>query len=174
MNDEIVLEGGDCLQGELIPPGDKSISHRSVILGSLAKGESVFDHFLTSEDCLNTLEAFQKMGVTSKLEGTRLTIKGRVLWNLKVSEPDLDMGNSGTSTRLLLGVLSAQIFTSRFFGDASLSKRPMDRLFEPLRKMGTRIQGGENGRFLPLEIMGTKLKGIRSSLPVPIAHLYSC
>ncbi len=174
MNNEIILKPGGSLEGELIPPGDKSISHRSVILGSLAKGRSVFDHFLTSEDCLNTLEAFRKMGVRSELQGERLSIEGRGLWDLAAPASDLDMGNSGTSTRLLLGVLAAQPFNSRLFGDASLSKRPMDRVVKPLTMMGADIEGKGERCLLPLEVKGKKLRGISYTLPVASAQIKSC
>jgi len=174
MKNEIRLEGGGVLCGEINPPGDKSISHRSVILSSLAQGKSAFRHFLTSEDCLDTLEAFKKMGVRSSLAGDVLTVEGVGLDGLRAPASDLDMGNSGTSTRLLLGILAAQPFQSRLFGDSSLSGRPMDRVVNPLRLMGAKIEGREGGRFLPLEVSGKKLSGIRYELPVPSAQVKSC
>jgi len=172
-NDIEILPGGS-IKGELLPPGDKSISHRSVIFGSLAKGESVFTHFLNSEDCHRTLTVFQEMGVKTRMEDDKLMIHGVGLKGLKSPGSSLDMGNSGTSARLLLGILAAQSFSSKVVGDDSLSKRPMDRVVEPLRLMGANIQGRDKGKYLPLEIHEAKLKGIHYKLPVPSAQVKSC
>jgi len=171
-NEEQFLSGG-FLKGELHPPGDKSISHRSVIFGSLASGTSHFKNFLQSEDCLRTLEAFKQMGVTAKLEGDELTLEGVGLEGLKAPQSDLEMGNSGTSTRLLLGVLAAQKFTTHLKGDPSLSQRPMLRVVEPLRQMGAQIDGEDKGNLLPLTVSEASLQGIQYRLPVASAQVKS-
>ncbi|MCM8775894.1 MAG: 3-phosphoshikimate 1-carboxyvinyltransferase [Candidatus Omnitrophica bacterium] len=157
-----VLNGPSCLKGIFVPPGDKSISHRAVMFGALAEGQSSFTHFLEAEDCLRTLTAFECMGVPMGLEkGTgRLTVDGVGLSGLCAPKGDLDMGNSGTSMRILLGILAGQRFKATLTGDPSLSSRPMRRVTQPLKKMGAQIKGRDNGNFAPLVIHGGRLKGI--------------
>ncbi len=150
------------LLGSYSPPGDKSISHRAILFGSLAEGESHYENFLEAEDCLNTLFAMQQMGV--KIEhkkGTgKVEIIGRGLHSLAAPEKELWLGNSGTSTRLMLGILAGQRFEATLVGDPSLSTRPMRRVTEPLKQMGAQIKGKENANFTPLTIRGGKLRGI--------------
>ncbi len=174
IKDQMTFMPGGILKGENLPPGDKSISHRSVIFGALADGASSFKHFLDSEDCLNTLNSFKQMGVEHSLEKGCLTIKGAGLHGLKKPAASLYLGNSGTSARLLLGVLSAQNFNCGIKGDDSLSSRPMDRVVRPLSMMGAKIAGRDDAKFLPLEIEGSSLKGIYYKLPVASAQVKSC
>lgn len=162
------------IQAEITVPGDKSISHRALILASLANGRSKVTGFLPSEDCLSTLHAMQALGVeTETIDETSLFIEGRNLDLLSSGEP-LDCGNSGTLMRLLAGVLAGQDFSSRLFGDASLNSRPMKRITDPLTQMGAKIRcEGESGRP-PLWIEGQPLHGIHYPLPIPSAQLKSC
>jgi 3-phosphoshikimate 1-carboxyvinyltransferase len=124
------------LKGEIYPPGDKSISHRSVMIGSIAKGVTEITNFLNGEDCIATIKAFEKMGVTIEGKGTsNLKVHGVGLNGLKEPDDILDMGNSGTSTRLIAGILAGQPFYSVITGDSSLRSRPMKRVADPLRLM---------------------------------------
>jgi len=146
--------------GTYTPPGDKSISHRLVMLGALAEGESRFTNFLQAEDCRRTIEAFRKMGVCFEPSKDKLTVKGIGLNGLSKPAGELDLGNSGTTMRLLLGILAGQSFEVRLSGDASLCRRPMRRVTAPLRKMGARITGREDANFAPLVVRGGGLSGI--------------
>lgn len=163
------------LSGELRVPGDKSISHRSIMLGALAEGVTEVEGFLEGDDALATLAAFRAMGV--QIEGPvdgRVTIHGVGLHGLRAPEGPLDLGNSGTSIRLMSGLLAGQSFSTELFGDESLSKRPMNRVALPLREMGAVIDTGEGGRP-PLKISPTEnLKGIHYDLPVASAQIKSC
>ncbi|SMN13647.1 5-Enolpyruvylshikimate-3-phosphate synthase [Bathymodiolus heckerae thiotrophic gill symbiont] len=161
------------LSGVLKVPGDKSISHRSIMLGSLAEGITEVSGFLQGEDALATLEAFQKMGVKIQRNGDRVTIYGVGLHGLKQPNAPLNLGNSGTSMRLMLGILAAQDFDSELIGDVSLSKRPMGRVIDPLTKMGAVIEGN-NGKP-PLKVRGAQLlTAIHYDLPVASAQVKSC
>jgi 3-phosphoshikimate 1-carboxyvinyltransferase len=166
---------GGTLQGEARVPGDKSISHRSIMLGSLAEGVTRVSGFLQAEDCLSTMKAFQSMGV--RIEGPadgKVTIHGVGLHGLKATTQELYLGNSGTSMRLLSGLLAGQGFDSVLTGDPSLSKRPMKRVTEPLRLMGARIDTTEKGTS-PLHIHGgSALKGIHYDMPMASAQVKSC
>jgi 3-phosphoshikimate 1-carboxyvinyltransferase len=168
-----VLPGGK-LSGTLRVPGDKSISHRSVMLGSLAQGVTEVSGFLTGEDCLCTMKAFQAMGVKIEQTGsTSLRIHGAGVAGLKAPAAPLDLGNSGTSMRLMVGLLSAQPFTTTLTGDASLSRRPMARIVEPLKQMGAHIVTRDGGRA-PLNIHPVKaLKGISYRSKVASAQIKS-
>jgi 3-phosphoshikimate 1-carboxyvinyltransferase len=149
------------LKGEIIPPGDKSISHRAIMFGALSRGTSFYKHFLQAEDCLNTMKAFQAMGIDVQLDKAgSITIQGKGLNGLSSPAQELYMGNSGTTTRLLMGILAGQRFEATLTGDPSLSSRPMKRVTEPLKKMGAQIKGRDNGNFAPLTVRGGKLKGI--------------
>lgn len=150
------------IKGELVPPGDKSISHRAVIFGSISKGTSSYTHFLQSEDCLHTMQAFQAMGVSIHLDESKgtLQIEGAGLQGLKAPSGELYLGNSGTSMRLLMGLLAGQRFETTLTGDESLSSRPMKRVTVPLKQMGAQIKGGDKGNFAPLQVRGGKLQGI--------------
>lgn len=161
------------LRGEIILPGDKSISHRAVIIGSLGKGEVKVKGLSFGEDNLRTIAAFQQMGVVIEEEGKRnFRIKGEGLFALKEPTQVIDAGNSGTTMRLLTGLLSGQRFFSVISGDSSLNQRPMKRVIEPLSKMGARIWGRE-GNFAPLAISGSTLKAITYQLPVASAQVKS-
>jgi len=162
------------LKGTITVPGDKSISHRSVMLGSLAKGTTHITGFLTGEDCLSTISCFRKMGVEITLDGTNVTVHGKGLNGLTAPKEILDVGNSGTTMRLITGILSAQDFSSTVTGDASIQKRPMDRVRNPLSQMGAEITGSGGEKLLaPLNITGRKLKGINYILPVASAQVKS-
>lgn len=166
---------GSSLSGRIRVPGDKSISHRSIMLGSLAEGTTEVEGFLEGEDALATLQAFRDMGVV--IEGPhhgRVTIHGVGLNGLKAPAGPLYMGNSGTSMRLLSGLLAAQSFDTILTGDASLSKRPMNRVAKPLREMGAVIETGPEGRP-PLNIKGgQRLTGMDYEMPMASAQVKSC
>ena len=166
---------GGKLSGELRVPGDKSISHRSIMLGSLAEGVTEVTGFLEGEDALATLNAFRAMGVSiDGPEGGRVTIHGVGLHGLQAPEGDLYVGNSGTSMRLLAGILAGQDFSTTMTGDESLSKRPMQRVADPLRLMGVDVQTGEGGRP-PLTINGNgRVTAIEYDLPMASAQVKSC
>nr|WP_033352188.1 bifunctional prephenate dehydrogenase/3-phosphoshikimate 1-carboxyvinyltransferase [Pseudomonas luteola] len=170
-----IANPGGSLSGRVRVPGDKSISHRSIMLGSLADGTTEVEGFLEGEDALATLQAFRDMGVV--IEGPTngcVTIHGVGLHGLKAPAGPLYLGNSGTSMRLLSGILSAQAFDTTLTGDASLSKRPMNRVADPLREMGAVIETAEQGRP-PMTIRGgQKLKGIHYDMPMASAQVKSC
>lgn len=167
------LPGGS-LTGSIRVPGDKSISHRSIIFSSIAEGVSHISGFLEGEDSLNTLKAFQAMGVGIVRNGDKVVVQGVGLHGLKSPTEKLDMGNSGTAMRLLLGLLSGQTFDSVLIGDESLSGRPMNRVINPLRSMGAIIQSEPEGTA-PLSIQGNKhLKTIEYDMPVASAQVKSC
>ena len=161
------------LRGELTVPGDKSISHRAVMLGALASGETRVSHFLSSAECLSTIGCFRALGAQIRAESEELVISGCGLHGLRSAERVLDTGNSGTTTRLLTGILAAQPFDSTVDGDASIRRRPMARILTPLAQMGARIESAEGGRC-PLTVHGTALHGIDYALPVASAQLKSC
>ena len=169
---DLLIEQSDALTGEVEVPGDKSISHRAVIFGSLADGVSEFSNFLMGEDCLATLKALSDMGVKSSINGNKITIHGVGLHGLKSPTKSINLGNSGTSARLLLGLLGAQKFNSNIKGDKSLSNRPMNRVMDPLRTMGMEFSSC-NGK-LPINIFGNKnLNEINYELTVPSAQVKS-
>ncbi len=159
------------LHGELSVPGDKSISHRGIMFGAISHGQTILHHFLTAEDCLSTLKAFQQLGVPIKRTGETVVIDGVGLHGLKKPDKPLDMGNSGTTTRLIMGLLAGQNFETTLFGDASLSKRPMKRVSEPLAEMGADICVTEG--HLPARIHGKKLHAIDYHLKVASAQVKS-
>ena len=161
------------ISGSVIVPGDKSISHRAVILGSLARGETEIKNLSPCEDCMRTVTAFRNMGIEFSFLKESVTIKGKGLGGLSEPHDVLDLGNSGTSIRLLAGVLSGQSFFSVLTGDQYLLKRPMDRVIIPLAQMGAKITGRANNRFAPLAIKGEKLKPISYSMPIPSAQVKS-
>lgn len=174
-NLRFIVQPGGKLQGRIRVPGDKSISHRSIMLGSLAEGITEVSGFLQGEDCLCTLHAFRDMGV--QIEGPsadgKVTIHGVGLHGLTAPSVDLDMGNSGTSMRLMSGLMSGQAFDVRMTGDSSLSKRPMKRVTVPLALMGARIDTTEQGTP-PLDIQGgSQLKGIHYEMPMASAQVKS-
>ncbi len=166
------LEAPRRLQGTLNPPGDKSISHRAAILAALAQGRSTIANFLYGEDCLATLSCLEALGVAVRA-GEPLAVEGVGRDGLQESPQVLDCANSGTSMRLLAGLLSGQPFLSVLTGDASLRMRPMQRVVEPLRRMGARIWGRRGGSLAPLAIHGGDLSGIHYRLPVASAQVKS-
>jgi len=161
------------LCGELNLPGDKSISHRAVMVGSIAQGSTRIRNFANSQDCLRTVEAFRHMGIDIATAGNEVTVTGKGLRGLKKPESALYLGNSGTTMRLILGILAGQSFECELTGDESLSKRPMSRVTHPLRSMGARIEGRGDAEFAPLAIKGGKLKAISYKTPVPSAQIKS-
>ena len=171
---ELVLEKVNKLKGNIFVPGDKSISHRSLILGSIAQGETRISNFLNSLDCLKTLECVQALGAEIELcKDNSVKIKGKGLYGLKEPKDILDVGNSGTTIRLLTGLLSGQNFCSVLNGDNSIRKRPMKRVVQPLRLMGADIWGRKDGQFAPLSIRGNKLNPLHYTLPVASAQVKS-
>lgn len=153
--------------GELTVPGDKSVSHRAVMLGSLANGTTEISGFLQGADCLSTIDCFRNMGIDIDVNGTNVTVKGNGLYGLKKPDKMLYTGNSGTTTRLLCGILSAQDFNTQITGDASICRRPMNRVVEPLSRMGAKIEGD----YCPLKITGTKLHGMDYNMTVASAQV---
>ncbi|MBN1405052.1 MAG: 3-phosphoshikimate 1-carboxyvinyltransferase [Candidatus Omnitrophica bacterium] len=163
------------LKTSISVPGDKSISHRAIILASISNGRTVIRNFLTAEDCLNTLKAFEKMGIkTDKAKDGSLVVNGAGLFGLKKPDSEIYLGNSGTSMRLLPGILAGQPFETILIGDESLSKRPMKRITQPLRIMGASIEGRDDANFAPLKIKGAQLKPIVYNVPVASAQVKSC
>ncbi|RJQ30847.1 MAG: 3-phosphoshikimate 1-carboxyvinyltransferase [Actinobacteria bacterium] len=159
------------IQGEVRVPGDKSVSHRALILSSLANGQTIVNNFLEASDTLSTLSCLKSLGVQAYFEHGRLIINGVGKTGFIKSKKLLDAGNSGTTMRILPAILAAQSFTSSITGDDSLRKRPMDRVIKPLSLMGADISS-KNG-YAPLEINGTQLKGITYELPVASAQVKS-
>ena len=175
-NVKFKVQPGGTIKGRIRVPGDKSISHRSIMLGAIAEGTTTVTGFLEGADALATLQAFKDMGV--QIEGPingNVTIQGVGLRGLKKPEKPMDMGNSGTSTRLLAGILAGQNFDCELIGDASLSKRPMKRVTDPLTEMGAKIKTSEGGT-LPMKIYGEgiTLKSIDYILPMASAQVKSC
>ena len=168
------IQKGNGLKGEITVPGDKSISHRAIMLASLAEGKSDISGFLEGEDCLATIEVFQKMGVNISRHEKNFVIEGKGLKGLKEPSSPLNFGNSGTSVRLCSGVLAAQEFSSTLIGDSSLSSRPMMRITEPLGFMGANISSTDEGTLPILIEPVDSLKSINYSLPVASAQVKSC
>lgn len=161
------------LSGEITVPGDKSISHRSIMLGSLARGTTEVYGFLQGADCLSSIDCFRKMGVEIDNTDEKVIIKGRGLRGLLAPSEILDVGNSGTTTRLMSGILAAQSFSSVVNGDSSIQKRPMKRIIEPLSMMGADIVSEKGNDCTPLIINGRPLKGIHYTSPVASAQVKS-
>ena len=161
------------LKGTISIPGDKSISHRAVMFGSLAKGTTHITNFLSGADCLATIDCFRAMGVRIEQDGTEVTVHGNGLRGLKKPEKQLDVGNSGTTTRLISGILSGQDFEVTLSGDASLNKRPMGRIMKPLSMMGAEIESVNGDGCAPLKITGKPLKAVRYESPVASAQVKS-
>lgn len=161
------------LKGELTIPGDKSVSHRSIMLGSIARGTTEIQHFLQGADCLSTIACFQKMGVAIENRGTTVIVHGNGLRGLKQPPSVLDCGNSGTTTRLISGILCAQKFPVTLTGDASIQKRPMMRIIEPLTAMGAHIHSRHGNGCAPLDIRPGLLHGINYRSPVASAQVKS-
>lgn len=162
------------LRGELTVPGDKSISHRAVMFGSISEGLTEITDFLQGADCLSTISCFRKMGIEIENTGERILVHGRGLHGLTAPSETLDAGNSGTTTRLISGILAGQNFSSRLTGDASIQSRPMNRIIHPLREMGAQISSENENGCAPLLIRGTSLHGIDYRSPVASAQVKSC
>lgn len=166
------LTAAQSLRGDVTVPGDKSISHRAVMFGALADADTHITGFLMGEDCLSTISCFKKMGVSIDVSEKEVVVHGVGLHGLKAPDELLYTGNSGTTTRLLCGILAGQPFSSTVNGDASIQKRPMGRIMKPLREMGADISG-KDGNLCPLTIHPAPLHGIRYTMPVASAQLKS-
>jgi len=163
----------DSLKGTSFLPGDKSISHRSVMISSLSEGEVRIGNFLMSEDCLRTVDCMTKLGVEIKKTEDGLSVRGAGLKGLKAPDDILFAGNSGTTIRLLLGILAGQKFKTTITGDDSILKRPMGRVVKPLELMGANIRGRKKGTLAPLTVDKAKLRAVEYELPVPSAQVKS-
>ncbi len=161
------------LKGEITIPGDKSISHRSIMFGSIALGTTEITNFLNGADCLSTIDCFRKMGVSIEETHNKILVHGKGLRGLKASSSILNVGNSGTTTRLLSGILAGQNFSSTMSGDHSLNSRPMARIMTPLNNMGANISSIHNNNCAPLRIEPGTLKGIHYQSPVASAQVKS-
>ena len=159
--------------GQIKVPGDKSISHRAVMLGSLANGVTEISGFLKGADCLSTIDCFRKMGIDIDINGENVTVHGNGLRGLKKPDEMLYTGNSGTTTRLLCGILAGQNFDTSITGDTSIQKRPMGRVVKPLSMMGAKIESVRKNGCAPLHITGSSLHGITYSTPVASAQVNS-
>ncbi|MDI6715846.1 MAG: 3-phosphoshikimate 1-carboxyvinyltransferase [Actinomycetota bacterium] len=169
---QLVVEKASSIKGKITVPGDKSISHRSVIIGSIADGITNITGFLPAEDCLSTVKCMELLGVyIERITETELKVHGVGLKGLKEPDDILYTGNSGTTTRILPGIISGQELFAVINGDASIRRRPMDRVVNPLRSMGAKIWGRYGGRFVPLAIKGSHLKGIKYDLPIASAQV---
>lgn len=169
----ITLTKAARLRGELTVPGDKSVSHRCVMFGSIASGTTEITGFLQGADCLSTIGCFSAMGVEIENDGGRVIVHGRGLRGLRQPDRVLDCGNSGTTTRLISGILSGQNFCVTLTGDASIQKRPMKRIITPLRMMGADIVSINDNDCAPLRIQGKPLQGIHYQSPVASAQVKS-
>ena len=167
-----IIRPAKYLTGGLDLPGDKSISHRYAMLAGLARGTSELRHFSAAADCHSTLRCMSALGAVVKIEKDTVRVTGCGARGLKSSWRALDAGNSGTTMRLLAGILAGQEFSSKLTGDDSLQKRPMKRVIGPLRQMGAEIRGREDN-FAPLEIRGTRLKSIDFQMPMASAQVKS-
>ena len=161
------------LKGEVTIPGDKSISHRAIMFGSIAEGLTEVTNFLEGADCISTISCFQKMGVNIERNGSHILVHGNGLHGLRKPEEMLDVGNSGTTTRLISGILSGQNFTVTLNGDESIQRRPMKRIITPLSMMGAQIESMKDNGCAPLKIQGAKLHGIHYDSPVASAQVKS-
>ncbi|GAE91373.1 5-enolpyruvylshikimate-3-phosphate synthase [Gracilibacillus boraciitolerans JCM 21714] len=173
MTSKILSYNQPALSGKISVPGDKSISHRAVMFGSLAKGQTNISNFLAGEDCLSTIGAFEAMGVSIKRNENTVCIDSEGIDGLKEPIQPINLGNSGTTARLLLGILAGLPYHFTLFGDESLSKRPMDRIANPLREMGAIIDGRDHGRLLPMSVRGGELSSIHFKPPVKSAQVKS-
>ncbi len=169
----LTITPGRALKGTISVPGDKSITHRAIILTSLAEGTSTIKGYCRGEDCLNTMRALRSLGVTIDESVQELQVHGKGLWGLMEPDGIVDCGNSGTGIRLLTGLLAGQDFFTLLTGDASIRRRPMGRVVKPLREMGAVIAGRKGGELAPLAVTGTKLRAISYASPVASAQIKS-
>ncbi|WP_195939899.1 3-phosphoshikimate 1-carboxyvinyltransferase [Romboutsia sp. 1001713B170131_170501_G6] len=161
------------LRGSFELIGDKSISHRAIMFSSISKGHNKISNFLMGQDCLSTISCFRKMGVDIDIKGNEVFVKGNGLYGLKPPKDLLDVGNSGTTIRLLSGILAGNNFDATLIGDESIGKRPMKRVTDPLRMMGCKIEGKDDANYTPIKIYGGNLKGIDYNMPVASAQVKS-
>ena len=161
------------LKGSFELIGDKSISHRAVMFSSISKGDNKISNFLMGEDCLSTISCFRKMGVDIQIDGKDVYVKGNGLYGLKRPKEILDAGNSGTTIRLMMGILAGNKFDATLIGDNSIAKRPMKRVTDPLRLMGCNIEGKDDANYTPIKIYGGDLKAIDYHMPVASAQVKS-
>jgi 3-phosphoshikimate 1-carboxyvinyltransferase len=165
------LSQANQLKGTLRVPADKSISHRSIMFGALASGRTTVKNFLRAEDCMSTLHAFQALGVPIADDGETITIDGQGFDGLKPTDSPIDIGNSGTTIRLMMGILAGSGFKTTLFGDDSLSKRPMNRVMLPLREMNAQMHGDNDSEFPPITIEGVdELQPINYVMPMASAQ----
>ncbi len=162
------------LKGTVTVPGDKSISHRAVMFGALANGTTHISHFLEGADCLSTIDCFRQMGIEIDRNGDEVLVHGKGLHGLHAPERMLNVGNSGTTIRLMSGILSGQSFKTSVIGDASICRRPMSRILTPLREMNASIESIEGNNCAPLAISPSQLKGIHYHSPIASAQVKSC
>lgn len=162
------------LKGELTVPGDKSISHRAVMFGAIANGTTRITNFLQGADCLSTIACFQKLGISIENTPSEILVHGKGLHGLSAPSDYLDTGNSGTTTRLIAGILAGQEFTSFLTGDASIQTRPMKRIIQPLSLMGASVESLRGNDCIPLKIQGHPLQSISYLSPVASAQVKSC
>ena len=162
------------LRGEITVPGDKSISHRAVMFGALAEGTTRVTNFLQGADCLSTISCFRKLGIQIENNTKEILIYGKGLHGLSAPSEILDTGNSGTTTRLISGILAGQDFSSTLTGDASIQSRPMGRIIKPLSMMGASIESVKGNNCAPLTIQGDSLHSIHYDSPVASAQVKSC
>ena len=169
----MIFQKANRLQGEITVPGDKSISHRGIMFGALSEGTTRLTHFLQGADCLSTISCFEKMGIPIENNGNEILVHGKGLHGLTAPTQILDAGNSGTTTRLISGILAAQDFSVTLTGDASICKRPMRRIMEPLSLMGANIKSQNGNDCAPLLITGSHLHGIHYQSKVASAQVKS-
>ncbi|MDI3327337.1 MAG: 3-phosphoshikimate 1-carboxyvinyltransferase [Alicyclobacillaceae bacterium] len=169
----LIVEPAESLRGQVRVPGDKSISHRAVLFGALAEGTTRVDGFLFGADCLRTVACVRALGVPVEEDGDAVLVHGQGLDGLREPDDVLDVGNSGTTIRLLMGLLAGRDFYACLTGDASIRRRPMERVVKPLRSMGARIDGRRGGELAPLTVRGGGLRAIKYQMPVASAQVKS-
>lgn len=168
------LKHAERLRGTVFIPGDKSISHRAIMFGAISEGTTEITNFLQGADCLSTISCFRKMGIPIENEQGRVTVHGKGLHGLLAPSDILDVGNSGTTARLISGILAGQAFSCELNGDASIQKRPMKRILEPLSAMGANVKSIKDNGCAPLAFASARLHGIPYQSPVSSAQVKSC
>jgi 3-phosphoshikimate 1-carboxyvinyltransferase len=170
----VLIESRNTLRGEITVPGDKSISHRAIVAGALARGTTEIDHFLLNEDCISTIECFRKMQIGIEiLQDNKVRVQGKGLYGLKAPTTPLNAGRSGTTIRLLLGVLCGQPFNSTVIRDESSMKKPVGKVVSQLKQMGANISGKEDANLCPLMVLPAKIKGGAFELSLLDTHIKS-
>src|SRR5215831_11534133 len=170
--DRLKVTPAQRISGVAAVTGDKAISHRLAMIGAIARGKTVIRNFSESADCASTIECLRRLGATIRRESNTLTVEGRGLDGLQQSSSDLDAGNSGSTVRFMSGLVSGCPFESTFVGDESLSRRPMKRIIEPLRRFGARIEARDDN-YLPMRVTGSSLHAIEFTQPVASAQVKS-